>query len=157
MISVPDCWRNQYTTLDAKKAKATALVACASCGTKVRSRQGKQKYCRLCSPFAAAERKRQEREPRPPKRNIPYSPKPRRAAKPKPIREARAKSAPKSPHDDFTGAKCFHLHILHRIEGPRKNTNYWLARCACGTKITLTGTEIVNRLVRHCGCQETAA
>jgi hypothetical protein len=170
MTHVPEFWRNQYTTLDAKKAGAPRLITCQSCGTQVRASQGAKKYCRACGPMMPAEKDRQERAALRSKRKVRYiSPKPgpkleaeektKPMAKPEPEPKVKARSLRSmSPHDDFAGARSHLLHVLHRTEGPRRSINYWLAQCVCGTQvITVTGTDIVSGVVRHCGCQEVSA
>lgn len=129
MNSVPDYWRNQHTTLDAKRAKAKNIIVCQKCGISFSGKKGR-KYCRVCSyapPLGA------------------------RVRLLNPLRHM-------TPYDDLTGLSTTHgLQILQRTQAPRRRTNYWLVRCLCDSEFVATGTDLVTGKIRHCGCKDEAA
>lgn len=47
-MAVGEAYRNQYTTLDARRAKTANTKPCASCGVPIKT-QGGKKNCSCCS------------------------------------------------------------------------------------------------------------
>lgn len=149
MSNVPDYWRNQYTTLDAKRAKVVELRPCDKCGQSIAARAGsKKKYCLPCSDERQLERKRRKRAAH--RKPLKTTRADRPVRKPNPMRG-------KTPHDDLAGLSVHHLTILDRAIGPIRNINYWRVNCACGKQFITSGSSLVFNKVHHCGCMEAGA
>jgi len=128
MSNVPDYWRNQYTTLDAKRAKKLPTRKCP-CGTSIPT-SGGRKHCSACSSAIADERGRQFARKRAHKLVL--------------------------TDDDLTGQTVGHLTILRRAENRGHRGCSWHVRCSCSAELAVPESRLRSARTTHCGCKRAS-